>query len=482
MATRLRRRMADVRAGRTSGITLVEVIVVTALLLVVLGVAQEAVIMTARIVGDNAVRLDESQQAKTAMEAMSQTLRTAILPKQLSGTCTGCDVAAFISGDAKSVRFYANINNDLAIPTSGTTTFGPRRVSYVLDNGGTLTETIQAPDVHAFDNYNFTYCTPGAGCAVRTRILARNVVTTQSLFTYYSKAGTVLPVPLESSIELPAGRRQHRHPAHGQAPWPGRGNDRDHPRHAPERRLRTHPERHMNSTANSLTHRWSLGGPRLRDRPVDGHLHHHGDDAAGHHRHRVRDGREADVQARPGLERRARSGSRGRRRLRRTREQERLLRTHRRLHQHRLEGSAQPPPTRAAGQRAPPPGWINVQAGVAKGGQFHYDVDTTSFFKDGSVRLNSTGKVNGVSRTLQVRLSRGGPVDFLYSTDFEDADPANTFVYPSRRRSRTTAGARAPPWRSTGGMIMSRIAAAAGDHRSSAATCSTARCTSTTPR
>jgi hypothetical protein len=76
-------------------------------------------------------------------------------------------------------------------------------------------------------------------------------------------------------------------------------------------------------------------------------------------------------------------------------------------------------------------GWLNVQAGLAKGGQFHYDVDTSSFFKDGSVRLNSTGKVNGVSRTLQVRLARGGPVDFVYSTDFEDADPANTYVYPS---------------------------------------------------
>lgn len=75
-------------------------------------------------------------------------------------------------------------------------------------------------------------------------------------------------------------------------------------------------------------------------------------------------------------------------------------------------------------------GWLPVQAGKPAAGQFHYDVDTSSFFKDGSVRLNSTGKVNGVSRTLQVRLSRGGPVDFLYSTDFEDADPANTYVYP----------------------------------------------------
>jgi len=27
------------------------------------------------------------------------------------------------------------------------------------------------------------------------------------------------------------------------------------------------------------------------------------------------------------------------------------------------------------------PGWLNVEAGVAKGGQFHYDVDTSSFYQ-----------------------------------------------------------------------------------------------------
>ena len=199
MTSRIRSRLAELRAGRASGVTLIEVTVVTVLLGIVLAMAQEALILTTRVVGDNAVRLDESQQAKTAIEGMSKVLRTAILPKQLSGTCTGCDIAAFLSGDAKSVRFYANVDNDLAVPTSGTTTFGPRKVSYVLDTGGTLTETIQAPDVHAYNDYNFTYCTPGPNCAVRTRVLARNVVTTGSLFTYYNKAGAVLPVPLESS-------------------------------------------------------------------------------------------------------------------------------------------------------------------------------------------------------------------------------------------------------------------------------------------
>ena len=41
------------------------------------------------------------------------------------------------------------------------------------------------------------------------------------------------------------------------------------------------------------------------------------------------------------------------------------------------------------------------------------------------------GKVRGVSRSIQVLVSRGGSTQFLYYTDFEDADPANTQVYPS---------------------------------------------------
>lgn len=78
-----------------------------------------------------------------------------------------------------------------------------------------------------------------------------------------------------------------------------------------------------------------------------------------------------------------------------------------------------------------PAGWVDVQPGVPKAGQFHYDVNTTNFWYDGSVWVESTGRVNGVSRTIQVRVSRGGSTDFLYYTDFEDADPANTYVYPS---------------------------------------------------
>ena len=76
------------------------------------------------------------------------------------------------------------------------------------------------------------------------------------------------------------------------------------------------------------------------------------------------------------------------------------------------------------------PGWVNVQAGDPSAGKFHYDVNTANFWKDGSVWVESTGKVRGISRTIQVRVARGGSTDFLYYTDFEDADPQNLVAYP----------------------------------------------------
>ena len=76
------------------------------------------------------------------------------------------------------------------------------------------------------------------------------------------------------------------------------------------------------------------------------------------------------------------------------------------------------------------PGWVAVQAGKPAAGKFHYDVNTANFWKDGSVWVESTGKVRGISRTIQVRVARGGSTDFLYYTDFEDADPQNLVAYP----------------------------------------------------
>ena len=77
------------------------------------------------------------------------------------------------------------------------------------------------------------------------------------------------------------------------------------------------------------------------------------------------------------------------------------------------------------------PGWQNLSTVNPARGAFHYDVDSSAIFSQGVVRVTSTGKVNGVTRSVQVLVARGGATDFLYYTDFEDADPANTTVYPS---------------------------------------------------
>ena len=78
-----------------------------------------------------------------------------------------------------------------------------------------------------------------------------------------------------------------------------------------------------------------------------------------------------------------------------------------------------------------PAGWQSVQPGNPNSAQFHYDVDASGIYSQGAVRVTSTGRMRGVSRSIQVLVSRGGSTDFLYYTDFEDADPANTQAYPS---------------------------------------------------
>lgn len=86
------------------------------------------------------------------------------------------------------------------------------------------------------------------------------------------------------------------------------------------------------------------------------------------------------------------------------------------------------------------PGWATVKPGDADAGAFHYDVNTARFWKDGSVWVESTGRVSGVSRTIQVRLARGGSTDFLYYTDFEDADPQNLVAYPPGNSNALSTG------------------------------------------
>ena len=180
--------------GRSdAGLTLTEMVVVVALLGIVLAIVQQTTIMVWKQVNQSAMRLDETQRGKVAMEAMTKVIRTAVLPTQLYATCTGCDSAAFISGQPRSVQFFANLNN-------ADNLIGPSKVTYNVLADGKLVEKIQAPDAHAAGDYDYRYCTEGsAGCTVRTRILAENVSTTKPLFTYYDGAGAAITTPLSGT-------------------------------------------------------------------------------------------------------------------------------------------------------------------------------------------------------------------------------------------------------------------------------------------
>jgi len=76
-------------------------------------------------------------------------------------------------------------------------------------------------------------------------------------------------------------------------------------------------------------------------------------------------------------------------------------------------------------------GWIPVIATQPTGPAFHYDVDASMLDKNGAITVVSTGRVGNVARTVAAAIGRGGSTDFLYYTDLEHADPANTTVYPS---------------------------------------------------
>lgn len=176
---------------------MIEMIVVISILGAVLAMVQSTSILAFKDVGSNATRLDQAQQAKVGIEAMSKVLRTAVLPSQLLGTCTLCDLSAFLQGTTNSVSFYANVNN----PNN---TIGPSKASYTVDPAdpkGTLVEVIQPPNAHAVSDTNYQYCVASAPTCTtdKTRVVAYGVTGLSTLFTYYDKNGAVLTPPLDAT-------------------------------------------------------------------------------------------------------------------------------------------------------------------------------------------------------------------------------------------------------------------------------------------
>jgi Tfp pilus assembly protein FimT len=161
------------------GFTLAELLVTVALTTLVAGFTFTLLIQGVRSTGSTSVRQDNAGQGRVAIEAISRNLRTAIAPalyRDMSCSAGCAATTALTAADGGSVTFYANLGG-VAAP--------PSRITYAA-TGTTLMETVQAATVGANSTYSF--CTPSATCAVRTRTLVRGIVpptAAQPLFTYY---------------------------------------------------------------------------------------------------------------------------------------------------------------------------------------------------------------------------------------------------------------------------------------------------------
>jgi Tfp pilus assembly protein PilX len=67
-------------------------------------------------------------------------------------------------------------------------------------------------------------------------------------------------------------------------------------------------------------------------------------------------------------------------------------------------------------------GWAPVP-GTASNGSFHYRVDTSQEYTSGVLTLTSTGRANGVDRTVTAKLAKTSFLDYMYFTDYETQSP-----------------------------------------------------------
>ena len=75
-------------------------------------------------------------------------------------------------------------------------------MSYSVNSQNQLIESIQPPNAHAATDFNYQYCTPGPGCVVKSRVLARNIVPGTAIFTYYDANGVSLGTGALSATDL----------------------------------------------------------------------------------------------------------------------------------------------------------------------------------------------------------------------------------------------------------------------------------------
>ena len=195
-------------ARGSRGTTLTEMLVVMLILGMVTAATVSVTIGFQRTNAQNISRQDQIDAARTAVERMSKTVRSAVKPSQLN--CTACTGEAFVWAHDFSVQFYADLD-----PTSAAV--GPRLVTYTVAtsgaDAGVLIEDVQVPDLLPVGP-PWAYCdakAPGASVGCKAELTTRRItagvqaVASAPMLKYYDASGGQLTLVAGAvpTVQLP---------------------------------------------------------------------------------------------------------------------------------------------------------------------------------------------------------------------------------------------------------------------------------------
>jgi prepilin-type N-terminal cleavage/methylation domain-containing protein len=181
--TRLRNALRRARDER--GMTLVELMMASALLSLVLAASSAALVSYQRTAASSDIRLENLTEAQAIMDIVSRDIRTATRP--------AAGESPFLVASANEVRFYANLR----------TVTGPKLVRLYVDSGtGRVIE--EAIEPTGAPPYSYT-STPVV------RVVGRHFANaaTQPLLTYVDDEGNVLsgsPLTADQRLQIDSVR------------------------------------------------------------------------------------------------------------------------------------------------------------------------------------------------------------------------------------------------------------------------------------
>lgn len=180
------------------GTTITELVVVMFVLSIIIAATLSLTVGMQRTTVQTMARQDQVDMARSSVERMAKTLRTAVKPSQLTTSCVGCTADAFIKAQPYGVQFYANLDN-------AGNSVGPSRITYTIattgSDAGVLVEKVQRPDSNTPGASGYQYCDAeavGASAECQARLqttrLATGVQTsgTTPTFVYFDQSGVQL--------------------------------------------------------------------------------------------------------------------------------------------------------------------------------------------------------------------------------------------------------------------------------------------------